>query len=174
MKITARWLALLSLPILLGGCFDIFSEYGDIDDFIEETRSQPTGTIAPLPEFQPYQAFTYRSSTLRSPFKQPVKLDVSQQHVNNGVQPDKDRRKEYLEQFDIGEFDMVGSISNSEGLWGLVRGQDGIHRVKVGDYIGKNHGRVVFIDDEQIKFIEIVPVGPGYWAERARVLTIDN
>jgi len=174
MKTLVRWFALLSLPIVLGGCFDIFSEYGDIDDFIETTKAQPTGTIEPLPVFKTYQAFTYRSSTLRSPFKQPVKLDVSQEHMNNGIKPDDSRRKEYLEQFDIGEFDMVGSISNSEGLWGLLRGKEGIHRVKVGDYLGRNHGRIVFIDDEQIKFVEIVPVGPGYWAERARILNIQN
>jgi type IV pilus assembly protein PilP len=47
-----------------------------------------------------------------------------------------------------------------------------VHRVKVGDYLGRNHGRVVGIDEAKVDVIEIVPDGEGGWLERPRSLAL--
>ncbi|MDX5297860.1 MAG: pilus assembly protein PilP, partial [Gammaproteobacteria bacterium] len=48
-----------------------------------------------------------------------------------------------------------------------------IHRVRPGNFMGKNFGRIVGINDSLIELIEIVPSGHGGWVERPRTLSID-
>ena len=169
-----------SLPILiiattlvgLAGCSGGYQGYQDIDAFMAQMKSQPNGNIEPLPQFRPYEAFAYQAAALRSPFKQPVKIALTTEQIKRNIKPDTNRVKQYLEQFDMDTFRLVGSISNDQGFWGLVQGSDGVHRVRVGDYLGRDHGRITFIDDQQLQLVEIVPAGPKYWIERPRVLQI--
>jgi type IV pilus assembly protein PilP len=67
---------------------------------------------------------------------------------------------------------MVGLLANSGGRFALLNGAGGVHRVKVGDFLGRNHGRVVAISDSHLDVIEIVPDGEGGWLERPRTLTL--
>ncbi|MFO6379570.1 type 4a pilus biogenesis lipoprotein PilP, partial [Pseudomonas aeruginosa] len=58
------------------------------------------------------------------------------------------------------------------GTFALVKGAGGVHRVRVGDYLGRNDGKVVGISEGKIDVIEIVPDGEGNWLERPRSLTL--
>ncbi len=53
-----------------------------------------------------------------------------------------------------------------------MKGAGGVHRVRVGDYLGRNDGKVVGISEGKIDVIEIVPDGEGNWLERPRSLTL--
>ncbi len=172
--IRLRLFAVVSLFIFLVGCSDGAVDFRDLDEYITEARSRPTGKIEPLPEFRSYEVFTYSASAKRSPFQPPIKVKHNLDNASSNIKPDDSRAREYLEQFEIDSFSMVGSISNEAGLWGLVRGEDGIHRVKVGDYLGRNHGRITFIDSSEMRVMEIVPAGPGFWVERPRAIRINE
>jgi type IV pilus assembly protein PilP len=66
----------------------------------------------------------------------------------------------------------VGTLEK-EGMWGLIRASDGIiNRVQVGNYMGKNHGRVLSISPSQISLKEIVLSGNGTYIERESSLPI--
>ena len=171
MKSLPIWIMATTL-VGLTGCSGGYQGYQDIDAFMARMNKQPNGNIEPLPQFRPYEAFTYQAAALRSPFKQPVKIALTTEQIKRNIKPDTNRVKQYLEQFDMDTFRLVGSISNDEGFWGLVLGSDGVHRVRVGDYLGRDHGRITFIDDQQLQLVEIVPAGPKYWVERPRVLHI--
>lgn len=67
---------------------------------------------------------------------------------------------------------MVGTLRNDRQLFALVNGAGGVHRVKVGDYLGRNHGKILVIDDSKIDVMEIVPDGEGGWLERPRSLSL--
>jgi type IV pilus assembly protein PilP len=82
------------------------------------------------------------------------------------VQPDPTRVKQFLEGFNIDSFEMVGTLSNESGTFALLRGAGGVHRVKVGDYLGRNDGRITAITDSAVQVMEIVPDGEGAWLER--------
>ena len=168
-----RNLVIVGTALTLAGCFGGQEGYRDLDNYMAEVRTRPTGQIEALPEFRPYEAFTYSASGLRSPFEPPLKLALTSEVKNNNIRPNMQRPRQYLEKFEVDTFSLVGSISNDDGLWGLVRGEDGVHRVKVGDYLGKNHGRITYIDDEELRLIEIIPAGPSYWVERPRVLRLN-
>jgi type IV pilus assembly protein PilP len=58
-------------------------------------------------------------------------------------------------------------------LWGLVKASDGtIHRVQVGNYMGKNYGKIINISTDKIDLMEIVPDQPGTWREQQTSLML--
>jgi type IV pilus assembly protein PilP len=67
---------------------------------------------------------------------------------------------------------MVGTLSNVTGSYALLRGAGGVHRLKVGDYLGRNDGRIVAISGSQVDVVEIVPDGQGAWLERPRTISL--
>lgn len=157
--------------LLLAGCSD--SDFTDLQSFMDEVRARPKGSIEPVPKFQPYEAFTYTASVMRPPFQPSVKIDMlSKRKGSENIKPDETRIRQFLEGFNIEIFEMVGTLSNDQGLNGLVRGAGGVHRVKIGDYLGRNNGRIVSINDSNIDVIEIVPDGEGGWLERPRSIPL--
>lgn len=167
------------LVTLLSACSS-GSGYSDLDQFMAQARSKPRGHVQPLPEFKSYQSFTYSAAGRRSPFEPPVEVKLAeiQQQKQSTIKPDFNRPKEVLEQFDLSNLKMVGTIRKDgpgHSLWALVSdGQGGIHRVKVGSHMGKNYGRIVKITETRIDLIEIVPNGHGGWVKRPRTLKLSE
>lgn len=170
----ARSIGVMISMLVLSGCMGE-GDFSDLRQYMDEVRARPRGSIEPLPKFQPYEPFTYSAASLRSPFQPPVKVDLAnQQKGSKDVKPDETRVKQFLEGFNIEVFEMVGTLQNETGVFGLVRGAGGVHRVKVGDYLGRNHGRIVAVDEAQIDVIEIVPDGEGGWLERPRSISLKS
>lgn len=165
------WALALVSSLLLSGCGD--SGFADLQAFMAETRAKPAGNIEPLPRFKAYEAFTYSASSLRSPFQPPIRVDITQrQRGSQDIKPDEDRVRQFLEGFNIEGFEMVGTLSSGGSMQALIRGAGSVHRVKVGDYLGRNHGRIVAIEEGRVDVVEIVPDGEGGWLERPRTLSL--
>lgn len=170
----ARLMCVSMVLLGLSGCGGS-DDFSDLSTFVTEARSRPTGTIEPLPKFRAYEAFTYNAAGLRSPFQPPVKIDpLNRQKGSREVRPDETRVKQFLEGFNIETLEMVGTLGNDSGTFALLRGAGGVYRVKVGDYLGRNHGRVVSVGDLQVDVIEIVPDGEGGWLERPRTISLNE
>jgi type IV pilus assembly protein PilP len=165
-------LCLVLFTLLLAGCGDA-GDFADLKAFMAEVKAKPPGNIEPIPRFAPYQAFAYEASALRSPFQPPVKVDlVHREKGSKLLKPDPNRVKQFLEGFNIEQFEMVGTLSNDSGSFALISGAGGVHRVKVGDYLGRNDGKIISISDSQIDVVEIVPDGEGGWLERPRSISL--
>ena len=161
-----------ALVLVLAGC-GVSNDFSDLQNYMDEVRARPKGSIEPLPKFQPYEAFTYSAAAMRSPFQPPVKIDLArQQKGSKDIKPDEARVKQFLEGFNIETFEMVGTLSNEGGMFALVRGAGGVHRIRVGDYLGRNNGRIVAINENAIEVVEVVPDGEGGWLERPRSLAL--
>lgn len=107
---------------MLSGCSGS-SDFNDLQQYMDEVRTKPKGTIEPLPAFIPYEAFTYSAAALRHPFQPPVKLDLAQrQRGSKDIQPDESRVKQFLEGFNIENFSMVGTLANGGGRYALIKG----------------------------------------------------
>ncbi len=171
MNVFKRVAAVALLAGALGGCGG--GDMSDLHAFMEAERARPAGRIEELPTVRPYEAFTYGAANLRSPFQPPVRVDLTQrQRGSQDIRPDEDRPRQFLEGFNIENFSMVGVLSNREGMQALVQGAGSVHRVRVGDYLGRNHGRIVAIEEGRIDVVEIVPDGEGGWLERPRTLSL--
>ena len=109
----------------------------DIDAFIAEAQSKPAGEIEQIPEMQTYEMFVYQVVAKRSPFDKPVSIYPIYEQAQSALRPNLTREKQLLEAFDISVLNYVGSISNAQGIWGLVEVDGGIYKVRVGDYVGR-------------------------------------
>ncbi|MEM7763575.1 MAG: pilus assembly protein PilP [Pseudomonadota bacterium] len=150
----------------------------DLEVYIDEVKSRPGQRPEPLPEVKPYETFTYVADTegLRSPFEPDVPSAATGGPGGSGVNgPDPTRSREYLEEFPLDSFDMVGTLSMGGNNFGLLRAQDGIvHRVLPGNYIGQNDGKITSITESEIQLVEIVSNGIGGYIEREVAIALAN
>lgn len=167
-----RHLSIAGVVLLLTACSGGSNE--DLRQYMNEVRSKPAGEIEAVPVFPPYQPFRYTAAAMRSPFDTPMPaMSPDGSYGRTAVAPDENRRKEYLESVNFASLSMVGTITKDGVIWALVNdGQGSIHRVRVGNYLGKNHGRVVALNKQQLDVIEIVPDGKNGWVERPRTLAL--
>lgn len=168
------FLVLLLSTVVLSGC-NASKSHQDLRDFIAENKRRPPGQIKEAPKIEPYEAFTYDAYRMRSPFDRPVNI-VQQQIIaaSSNVKPDPNRQKERLEQFDLSTLSMVGTLTQNGVLWALVSDPEGsIERIRKGNYIGRNHGKVTSLDEDKIDLLEIVASGQG-WLERPNVLQLQT
>jgi len=169
----ARALAGLALLAGLVGCSGSARE-SELENFYATVQQQGKGRIKPLPPFETVAPFAYQAGNLRSPFEPPVLAAVKPRPKGSQtVKPDPTRVKQFLEQFNVGQLAMVGTLAQTGTLYGLVRDyEQGVHRVRTGDYMGTDHGRITRIDDTSIELLEIVSDGSGGWVERQRLVSM--
>jgi type IV pilus assembly protein PilP len=67
---------------------------------------------------------------------------------------------------------MVGTLSQGNDTYALVRAEKTLYRVKKGNYMGQNFGLITDVSDSEIKLKEIVQDSAGDWAERQSVLPL--
>ncbi|GIX30035.1 MAG: type 4 fimbrial biogenesis protein PilP [Porticoccaceae bacterium] len=166
-----RLLWLLLPGLLAAGCAGGGGK-ADLEAYIQEVLARPAGEIEPLPSFRPYRPYKYQHLALRSPF-QPPRVVEGPSGGRQVPPPDETRPKEFLESIPFASLTMVGTLEQDGAVWALIDdGSGGIHRVTVGNYLGKNHGRIVAIAPTRVDVVEVVPDGRGGWIERPRTLTL--
>lgn len=164
--------ALLTATFTLAGCS---SDMDDLDSYINEVKARPGGRIEPLPEITPYEVFTYVAD--QEGFRSPFVPDTPQAASGPGstTRPDRDRSREFLEQFPLDTLSMVGTLELGDTTYGLVQTQDGlIHRVVPGNYMGQNDGRIVAITESEIRLVEIISDGIGGYLEREAAVSLSD
>ena len=123
-----RTVVVIVAMAVLAGCGN-GNDFRDLDAYMNEMRLRAPGKIEPTPTFRSYPTFTYDAANLRSPFSRQVKADLAgRKHGSRNVKPDPNRVKQYLEGFNIEQFEMVGTISNAAGSFALLRGAGCVHR----------------------------------------------
>lgn len=175
MKLLTVLVTLTSILLLPGCASD--GEFADLRAQMEEVKKRPKGRIEPPPEFKTYKSFSYSAAAMRSPFSPPVAVEtlaIPEQRSN--VKPDFNRAKEPLEEFGIDSLQMVGTLKRPEGsLFALVQDPDGgLHRVKPGNHMGRNHGQILAVEAVKIDVIEIVSDGQEGWIERPRTIVLNE
>ena len=150
-------------------------DFSDLDSFMTEKRARPGGIIAPIPTFKAYEAFAYSATAKRSPFDRPIEVrEIAQLQAISAIKPDEARAKEFLEQYTFDSLSMVGTLERGVANWTLVKDPDGgVHRVKVGNFLGRHHGKIVEMTDTYVAVVEIVSDGTqDGWVERPRTIKL--
>jgi type IV pilus assembly protein PilP len=119
----------------------------------------------------------YKGESMVDPFV-PSRIVVTQASAGGGggggVQPDLNRAKEPLESFPMESIQMVGTLSQNQDMYALVRAGANLFRVKKGNYVGQNFGVIVGIDEGQINVKEVVQDSGGDWVERSTSLQMQG
>ena len=142
----------------------------DLNRYITEVKARPSTPIPPIPPVRTYTPYQYEGLTGRDPFRQSTSEgsdEVAASGSAKGPRPDLQRSREYLERFELDTLLMVGTFSKESSEWALIRDPDGVvHRVAVGNYIGKNHGKVNGISNDEVQLSEFIADGIGGWLVR--------
>ena len=152
--------------VLLAACSESMN---DLEQYIASVKARPADPIQPIPPVKTYAPYEYEGIMGRDPFHQSISegSDDVRSSSSTGPRPDFERSKEYLERYELDTLSMVGTFGNDESYWALIRDPEGIiHRVPVGNYIGKNHGKVVNISDIEIDLSELISDGADGWLVR--------
>lgn len=170
LTIALKFVILGYLVVVMSGCS---SDQDNLETFITETRAKPGGRLEPLPDFTPPESFVYAASDLRSPFQRPLREEEKKTSVAADP-PDLVRPKEILEGVAIDQITMVGTLQGKdEKLWVLVSdGVGGVYRVGVGNYLGRNFGKITEVHTDKIDIVEVVPDGRSGWLERPRTIEL--
>jgi type IV pilus assembly protein PilP len=163
---------LLLTSLLLAACGG--EEFQDLHDFVKNSGADMRGKVEPPPEIKPYEPFNYDNSVgLPDPFK-PRKAEMKNGGGQPGLnQPDMVRHREALEEFPLDGLKMVGFLSQGNADQAIIRSPDGkLHRIKVGNYLGQNFGRIIKITDTEVTIKEMVQDSTGDWSERMSSLQL--
>lgn len=168
---TLRLLLLPVIAVMLTACGQDMS---DLNRYVSEVKARPAKPIEPIPVIKPYVRFIYPGHDL-DPFDVSVLAPDQNRRTESSVMIDKNRVPEFLEKFPLDSLKMVGTVFKEEQLWALVRVPGGsVHRVREGNYMGRNHGRILKIKDAGIMLSEIVENGFGGYEKRENELAISN
>jgi len=162
----ARLVTMLLAVSMLTACGESMD---DLNTYIATINARPAEPIPPIPPVRTYTPYPYEGLTGRDPFLQSLSegSDDVASSSGAGPRPNFERPKEYLERYELDTLAMVGTFAKENNYWALVRDPEGvIHRVPVGDYIGKNHGQVVAISSTEIELSELISDGAGGWLVR--------
>jgi type IV pilus assembly protein PilP len=169
MHIFKRTMLCASL-ISLGACSQ---DTSDLQTFIAQTKSAHVGSVKPIPQFKPYESFSYTAAELRDPFVATVDLEEDDTTKTSLINPDSTRPRQPLEVFPLDTLSMVGILEQHGQLWGLIKDPKNlVHRVQVGHYMGQSEGRIIEINESAIYLVEIVPDGIGGYIERDASIAI--
>ncbi|MDX1346403.1 MAG: pilus assembly protein PilP [Sedimenticolaceae bacterium] len=158
----------------LSGCFG--SGNSDLRQFIETTKASDGLPVEPAPEVPVVEGYTYMAGRegFRSPFVF-AEEELEEEFTDTGIRPDTTRPKEELEAFSLDTLRMVGTLSQSDVTFALIQAKDGtVHRVRQGNYMGKNYGRITGVFLDRIELVEIVPDRMGNFVERQAAIALEE
>ncbi len=178
---TASALLVVALGAALSGCVN--RDKSDLENYVAEVLGRKGGQIEPLPPIKPYERYLYQSAEqgLRDPFTPFLEQEQKQEEI--AAAPDAAQQayndeilahnREELEGFELDSLRMVGTLQDDDELWGIVRDNAGtVHRVQVGNYLGRNFGKILNIQEDRIALREIVKDDEGRWEERDASLAL--
>lgn len=167
----------ICLVVTLSGCG---SSDQELQSWMTEQRNQSRSRVERLPEptkFSP-QPYTLEGSV--EPFSnqklaQALKRDSNQSTANTAlIAPELARRKEPLEASPLDAVVMVGSLVKVGQPVALVRIDNLLYQVRVGNYLGQNYGRITKVTETGLSLREIVQDAAGEWIERTATLQLQE
>lgn len=137
---------------------------------VAQERGMTSG-IDPLPEMKPFPVAVY---TVPSDALDPFDISRIEPEPTATVSggPDLDRPREPLEAYPLESLSMVGVLMQEGKVEGIVAVAGLLHQVKVGNYVGQDHGLVTDILESEIVLKELVQNLEGDWVERVSQLRL--
>jgi type IV pilus assembly protein PilP len=174
---TLRALAALSAAML---CAGLVGCAGDVEELQQWTEAKRREAKPNVPKLQPPKKFDpepYTSAQAVDPFsnqKLTIALKQEVRQMNPLLASELNRRKEPLEAYPLDSMNMVGSFAKGGAPFALLRVDNLLYQVKVGDYLGQNYGRITKIGETDLSLREVVQDAAGEWTERISTLQLQE
>lgn len=177
MTISPKSLSLLVVVVLMG-CGS--SGDDELRQWMTDLRATTKPQVTPLTEPKKFVPQAYSMESGEEPFSpnkltQALRKDSTQLASNAAlIAPEMSRRKEPLEAYPLDSMVMVGSLDKKGAPTALLRVNDLIYPVRVGNYLGQNYGKITRISENTIQLREIVQDATGDWVERTASLELQE
>ena len=173
MSPTHRIAPLLAV-LLLAACG---GEQEELQSWMEQQKREVKPNVAPLSPPKRFDPQPYQAAQTVEPFssqKLAVALKQEARQPNSLLAAEMNRRKEPLEAYPLDSMSMVGSVSRQGRPYALLRVDNLLYQVKLGDYLGQNYGKVVKITETEVGVREVVQDAAGEWIERPSALQLQE
>lgn len=145
----------------------------DANTQIASVNATPVPAIAPIPEFTKGEVATYDVKELRNPFLRASLHRDMKLYVPKKVYLNPNRIKQPLEAFALENLTLIGVIKKSSNYDAMIISPDNkVQVVRVGDYLGENHGRVTKVNANSMVVAEAIPDGLNGYVEYSRTVPI--
>ncbi len=159
---------------LLAGCG---AGTDELQTWMEQQRREVKPNVTPLQPPKKFDPQPYQASAGVEPFsnqKLTVAIRQESRQPSSLLSAELNRRKEPLESYPLDSMSMVGSVARENRPFALLRVDNLLYQVKVGDYLGQNYGRITKITETEVSLREIVQDAAGEWIERPATLQLQE
>jgi type IV pilus assembly protein PilP len=149
----------------------------ELQAWMEQQRHEVQPSVKPLSPPQKFNPQAYVGMDSAEPFSAQKFTGVLKQEArqpNSAVAAELNRRKEPLEAFPLDSMTMVGSVNRKGVPFALLKVENLLYQVKVGEYLGVNYGKITKISETEISLREIVQDAAGEWIERPTTLQLQE
>ena len=170
-KASLRWIV---VPIVLSACT---ADQDELQQWMEQQKREVKPSVQPLNPPKKFIPQPYLAMSGVEPFstqKLTVALKQEARQPNSLLNTEINRRKEPLEAYPLDSMSMVGSVIKQGRPYALLRVDNLLYQVKVGDYLGQNYGKITKITETDITMREIVQDAAGEWIERSGSLQLQE
>lgn len=166
--------AVVAAALLLAACS---ADKQELQQWMDQQRREVKPNVPPLQPPKHFDPAPYTMTQAVEPFsnqKLTVALKQEARQPNSLLASELNRRKEPLEAYPLDSMSMVGSVSRQGQPFALLRVDNLLYQVKVGDHLGQNYGRITKIGETEISLREIVQDAAGEWIERPATLQLQE
>ena len=149
------------------------SDQEDIQAWMNEQAKTMRGSVQTLPELKPFPVVAYAGTQGDDPVRS-ARMEPERRASAGALRPDMDRRREPLESYPLESMQMVGILMQGRNTHALIKANNALHQVKVGNYMGQNFGVVTQITETEVTLRELVEDVYGDWVERITPLTLQE
>jgi type IV pilus assembly protein PilP len=170
----ATLVSALAAALLLGGCS---ADIDELQQWMAQQRLEVKPNVPPLTPPKKFNPQPYNAAQSVEPFsnqKLTVALKQEARAPNSLLAAELNRRREPLESFPLDSMAMVGSVTKQGVPHALLRVDNLLYQVKVGDYLGQNYGRIMRITETEVTLRELVQDAAGDTVERPAALQLQE
>lgn len=170
-------IAAVAASVLLAACSD--TSIDSTRQWMQEQQRNAKPSVKPLPEPKKYEALQYQPAQGAEPFSQSRLTQALGAMALTGpgsamLLREQSRRKEPLEAYPLDAMAYVGTLQKDGAPVALVKVDNLLYQVRVGNHLGQNFGRVTHIKEGQLELQEIAQDATGEWIERTSTLDLQE
>lgn len=145
----------------------------EMNSELQAIDSMVVPQIAPVPEFTAGTPVSYEVKELRNPFIRASLHREMKLYAPKRVVVNEARAKQPLELYALESLKMIGVVKKSANYDAMILSPNGqVQVVRVGDYLGQNHGRVTKIESDSMVIAEAIPDGDNGYIEHSRTMVV--
>jgi type IV pilus assembly protein PilP len=168
---------LLAGAMLLAGLAGCSPDNEELVQWMEQEHRAVKPNVAPVYPPKKFDPQAYIGNEGIDPFgsqKLIASSGASSKSSSTLLSAAQAHRPEPLEAYPLDSMTMVGAMIQGGRAHALLKVENLLHDVKVGDWIGQNYGRITKITEQEVTLSETVQDATGEWIERTSTLQLQE